>query len=104
MGAGSRLGVQHLLRHVGGCTGPYDRRGSVETPGPAALREKLEMLGFLIFVDLILALAAVVLWLRFIRPTQVVWQRRSRLMAAVLLSVTAIGFLFVVATYAGTFG
>ena len=62
------------------------------------------MLGFLIFVDLILALAAVVLWLRFLRPTQVVWQRRSRLMAAVLLSVTAIGFLFVVAAYAGTFG
>jgi len=62
------------------------------------------MLGFLIFVELVLVLGAVVVWLRFIRPTQVVWQRRILLIAAVLWSLTAIGFLFVVASYAGAFG
>jgi len=62
------------------------------------------MLGFLIFVELVLVLGAVVVWLRFLRPTQVVWQRRNLLIAAVLLSLTAIGFLFVVASYAGAFG
>jgi hypothetical protein len=62
------------------------------------------MLGLLIFVELVLILAAVVLWLRFLRPTEVVWQRRNRLIAAALLSVTAIGFLFVLASYAGAFG
>jgi hypothetical protein len=62
------------------------------------------MLGFLIFVELVLVLGAVVVWLRFLRPTQVVWQRRNLLIGAVLLSLTAIGFLFVVASYAGAFG
>jgi hypothetical protein len=62
------------------------------------------MLGFLIFVELVFVLGAVVVWLRFLRPTQVVWQRRNLLIAAVLLSLTAIGFLFVVASYAGAFG
>ena len=62
------------------------------------------MLILLIFVELVLILAAVVLWLRFLRPTEVVWQRRNRLIAALLLSATAIGLLFVVASYAGAFG
>jgi hypothetical protein len=55
-------------------------------------------------VELVLVLGAVVVWLRFLRPTQAVWQRRNLLIAAVLLSLTAIGFLFVVASYAGAFG
>ncbi|HEY2597724.1 MAG TPA: hypothetical protein VGJ79_04525 [Candidatus Dormibacteraeota bacterium] len=62
------------------------------------------MLGILIFLELIVALAAVVLWVRFLRPTQVVWERRTRLIAAVLMSAAAIGFLFVVADYGGAFG
>ncbi len=62
------------------------------------------MLGLLIFLEVVFALAAIVLWWRFLRPTEVVWQRRIRLIAAVLMSAAAIGFLFVVADYGGAFG
>jgi hypothetical protein len=54
------------------------------------------MLGLFIFFAAALALGDVFLWLRYLRPTEVVWERRSRLIAAVLGAITPVFFLFLI--------
>lgn len=44
----------------------------------------------------VLALGDVVLWLRYLRPTDVVWERRNRLIAASLGVIPPLLFVFIV--------
>lgn len=70
-------------------------------PDTGLVFEKVEVLAFFVFVVVITTLLDVVLWLRFLRPTPVVWERRSRLIAATIGVVPPLCFLPVVAQYVG---
>ena len=61
------------------------------------------MLGFFIFVAAIFTLLDVFLWLRFLRPTPVVWERRNRLIAAAIGLAPPLIFLALIAQSVGIF-
>ncbi len=59
------------------------------------------MPGFFMSIAVMVTLLDVVLWLRFLRPTGVVWERRTRLIAAILGLVPPLIFLVVIAQFVG---
>jgi hypothetical protein len=61
------------------------------------------MLRFLVVVAAILTVGDAILWLRFLRPTPVVWERRSRLIAASLGVFAPLIFLALIAQSVGIF-
>jgi hypothetical protein len=59
------------------------------------------MLWFFISIAVIATLVDIVLWLRFLRPTPVVWERRTKLIAAILGLVPPLIFLVVIGQFVG---
>jgi hypothetical protein len=61
------------------------------------------MLRFFVVVTAILTVADAILWVRFLRPTPVVWERRNRLIAASLGLVPPLIFIVLIAQSVGIF-
>lgn len=61
------------------------------------------MLPFLVVVAGLLAVGDAILWMRFLRPTPVVWERRNRLIAASLGVFAPLIFVVLIAQSAGIF-
>lgn len=61
------------------------------------------MLPFLVVVAGLLAVGDAILWVRFLRPTAVVWERRNRLIAASLGVFAPLIFVVLIAQSAGIF-